>query len=165
MPLRGLSLFPMLGLSAFLSHIVEIVLLCSRKKMFGIHTGRRVAVMANVLTVWNLANIQLVRHSMRQFERFGFVRPKNSVSVSCLVPNPEPAIKIRRCENLLMKSFAQIFPSSMRIAMSHPSLCVHLAKPVPGMSTLTIFDRARSIFTCWWYVTEIPLLNRKSICQ
>ena len=135
----------------------------SSKKVFRVHAGWRVASVANVQTRWNLTNVKFISNTVGQLKRPWFARSHNPISGSGLVSKPHPARW--RFVDFLMKAFAQIFLSSERIAMPHPSFGVHLAKPMSRMSILASLNSAGLVDIVMSDVTEIPLLKELSICQ
>lgn len=77
-------------MSAFSCHIDGVILSGSSKQMIGVYTSPIVTFMKNAKTIWNLANVKLITYAMSKIKFFVYFN--SSISVSCFMSNPVPAI-------------------------------------------------------------------------
>ena len=95
----GKSLFCSPALPSLVVPISHVVSVCANKEMRRSYAGMIIAVMKNILSIWNWAFIQSPGNTMRHLTR---AISDSSVTVCCAA-GPNPAFS--RFVNLLPKSF------------------------------------------------------------
>jgi hypothetical protein len=80
------------------SGVLQVVSLRTNEKMFWPDAERHIAVMTDVQTSWNRANVQFIRYSMRaEGSTFGVSRTvtHHPISIGVSLPCPEPTSSLR----------------------------------------------------------------------
>lgn len=92
-------------LTTLRNHIEDIVGVCTKKKMIGVHTSTVVASVANEKTIWDWANIKLIAKSMGKNQPLSSSsKIKFSIALAICVTSPFPASMERNNGDLLEKT-------------------------------------------------------------